>query len=256
MKYSFGSKSMDELAGGIETGVLHEIYGETSTGKTTVGGYVPTVSVAKSLGELADNDAFIVIDVDGGWDPDRARQIWVANGLDPELMESKVKYHQPTDFAGQHDYINHLDALIKKNGWNPRLVVCDSMTAIYRGIVLRTDMKHKATTCGLYTGKLDLQLSSLRAIAVNYNCPAVVTNWSLSPLGAAMKKVDDPRPGPEQDFIGGRAFGFLAKVIIRLDASTVNRKKVIRKVTLKKHRSRRAGESCLVEIYDGGLKDV
>jgi hypothetical protein len=68
-----------------------------------------------------------------------------------------------------------------------------------------------------------------------------------------MRKEGETRP--DLDFIGGRAFGYLGKTIIKLE-NVPDEKRVIRKVTLKKHRSRKPGESVNIEIFDGGVKDV
>jgi RecA/RadA recombinase len=235
------------MTGGLETGILTMAYGETSTGKTTLGAYQPTVSISKTY-ELEKNDRFIIIDCDGGWDFERVQQIWKANKLDVKQMVAHVEYYQPTDFAEQHEIVTSLEKKIKTEKWNPKFVVCDSMTSIYRGIVLRSDMKFKASTSGIYSGKLDLQLSTLRSIAVDWKCPAVVTSWPISPMSEAMGSK------PEQDFIGGRAFGFLPKTILRLEATDM--KGVIRRVVLKKHRSRPPGDSCLIEIGEAGVKDT
>jgi RecA/RadA recombinase len=248
MKYTFGSKALDELAGGLETGILTMLYGETSTAKTTLGAYQPTVSIAKVY-ELEKNDRFIIIDCDGGFDFDRVRQIWKANKLDEKDMVAHLEYFQPTDFAEQHKLITEMEKKIKENKWNPKLIVCDSMTSIYRGIVLRTDAKFKALTCQQYSGKLDYQLSVLRAIAVNHQCPAVITTWPISPVSYAMGAE------PEQDFIGGRAYGFIPKCILKLEM-VADPNPVLRRVVLKKHRSKRPGDSCLIETCDAGVRDA
>jgi len=248
MRYSHGSKVLDDMSGGLEPGILTMIYGETSTGKTTLGAYQPTVSITKTY-DMEKDDRFIVIDCDGGWDFERVQQIWKANKLDVKYMVSHMEYYQPTDFAEQHEIVCGLEKSIKTSKWNPKFIVCDSMTSIYRGIVLRSDMRHKAATSGIYSGKLDLQLSSLRSIAVEWKCPAIVTNWPVSPMSEAMgTKV-------EQDFIGGRAFGFLPKTIMKVEMSN-STKGVIRKVILKKHRAKPPGDSCMIEIGEAGIKDV
>lgn len=248
MRYTLGTKNLDELAGGLEAGILTMLYGETSTGKTTLGAYIPTVSIAKTY-ELEKDDRFVIIDCDGGWDFERVQQIWKANKLDAKEMVAHIDYYQPTDFAEQHKIITELEKKIKEGGWCVKFVCCDSMTSIYRGIVLRTDQKYKASTAGVYTGKLDLQLSVLRSIAVNHKCPVTVTTWPVSPLSASMGSV------LEQDFIGGRAFGYLPKCILRLDIDDSGLG-IRTRVTLKKHRSRKPGDSCVIEMCDAGIRDV
>jgi RecA/RadA recombinase len=249
-KHSFGSKALDELTGGLESGILTEIYGETSTGKTTLGAYMPICNIACE-GEFEKDDRFIVIDADGGHDAERAMQIWKHHKLKVEDIVTHTEYFQPTEFAEQHDLISHLDTRIKEAGWNPLLITADAMTAIYRGIFLRTDMKHKMSVVGTYTGKLDLQLATLRGIAVNHKCPVIATNWTMS--GVGMRKEGEARP--DLDFIGGRAFGYLGKTILKLE-NILDEKRVIKKVTLKKHRAKKPGEFVNIELWDGGIRDA
>lgn len=249
-KYSWGSKKLDALAGELEGGIITEVYGESMSGKTTLGVYCPIATIAKS-GPLADNDRFIIVDCDGGVDQERFKQILECNKLNAGDVVAHMEYYKPTSFSAQHDIITELGKRIKDEGWNPRLVVVDAISSHYRGIFLRTNMSNKLSVCGIYTGKLDLEITDLRRIAVDYGCPVILTNWPMTEVG--MHKEGQVRA--ELDMIGGRAFSFLAKVVLKLEA-VHDDAKVLRKVVLKKHRARKPGVSTMIEINDAGIKDV
>ena len=207
---------------------------------------------------MAENQKFIIIDGDGGFDYDRARQIW---GDDYESIVEHLIRYEPVEFSDQHKYITEkLPKFLRERNIRPLLVSADSMTAIYRGQVSRAPARYKAAIIGELTGKLDLQLVRLRAIAVEYNCPAVVTTWTSSPVGQSLRaKSESPMIArSELPMIGGRAFGFLAKCVVRLDleeeVDTSGNIVYKRTATLVKHRSRPPGISTEFEITNSGVR--
>jgi len=250
MRYPTGSERLDKLFGGYETSILTEFFGGTGTGKTTLAAYVPIKQIYLKHRPLAENQKFIIIDGDGGFDYDRARQVW-GDDYEP-IVEHLIRY-EPVEFSDQHKYITEkLPKFLKERNIRPLLVSADSMTAIYRGQVSRAPAKYKAAIIGELTGKLDLQLVRLRAIAVEYNCPAIVTTWTSSPVGQSLGARS------ELPMIGGRAFGFLAKCVVRLDieekVDTSGNVVYKRTATLVKHRSRPVGISTEFEIVNSGVK--
>mgnify|MGYP000288810421 CR=1 FL=1 len=216
---SWGVKSLDDLTGGIQSGFITLVYGPTGSGKTTLSTYIPICRIAKDLverlGELPEEARFIVMSTDAGYSEERARQIWDLNGLDAGEVERHVVYVEFTEFSEQHDYIKKLEKTIAEEGWKPVLLTLDPAVAIYRGQILRTDMKFRASVIGLLTGKLDLQMSILRRLAVIHDCPCFVTSWPPSPIGEAMG--GSP---PETPVIGGRQMGYLSKIILELSIPT------------------------------------
>jgi len=253
--YTTGSKGLDDLFGGYYKGIIMQFYGETKSGKTTLSAYVPIgviySDIKKRFGEVSENAKFIVIDGDGGFDYERARQIWNSMGLTFDEVNNHIIYWQPTQFSEQHDIVVGLPKLIKDQNIKPLLVVVDPMTAIYRGIILRSPMKVRASIIGQYTGKLDLQLVILRNIAVEYNCPVIITSWQTSPIGEAFGVI------PEVEMIGGRAFGFIPKLIVRLEIPEEQPEgKVLRRAYLYKHRARPEGRTVDFLLTDEGISDV
>jgi RecA/RadA recombinase len=260
-------KSLDSLTRGIYPKVLHLVFGGTMTGKTTVAAYWPIVQIAIQKG-LEEKDAFFVVDTDGGFDFVRFQQIVENNGLDFEKVRKHLQYFEVVDFENQHELITRkLPELVRKN-FKPLLISVDPISAIYRGIILRTDMKYRASVISHYTGKLDLQAVTLRKLAVEYDCPAFMTTWPVSPVGDAFRK--DSSTLPEVEFIGGRQFGFLPKCILKLEvpkekqvteegievevpklASETNRRMMI----LYKHKFLPTGGRAEFKLTDRGIED-
>ena len=262
---STGSKALDALFGGYQSGTIMLFYSTSWCGKTTLATYIPFLNTYKHLketGKLKDKTRFIMMDGDGGFDIDRANEIWGNNLSSDDLKDliSKVEYTQPTEFDAQHKYVTEeLKKKIEENKWEPAVISLDPMIAIYRGIVLRSSGAFKMATIGSYTGKLDLQLAELRRLSLKYNAIATASTWSGSLVGKNLKAKDDQgnvieQTKPEQPFIGGREFGFLCKSIIEIIAESES--SPLRTARLWKFRSKLAGESCKFTLCNEGVKDV
>lgn len=282
-KYSTGLPELDALFGGYQS-TLTEFYGEQGTGKTTLSAYWPITRIAVELkekfGEIPEAGMFIMLDGDGGFDFDRAEQIWKENGLGPEEIKKHLYYKEFTAFKEHHNFITkELEDLIEIKKWKPLLVTFDPATAIYRGIVLRTDMVHRATTIGTYTGKLDLQLGNLRHLGVLYDCPIIVSSWPQSKISSAMmesqlrkeskelskmnivgkqllKRLEERRRQmkPEIPIVGGRAFGFLPKIIVEL--RRIDEASPMREAYLFKARGLPSGRTAKFKLSDKGIEGV
>jgi len=250
---SWGVKSLDKLTGGIENR-LTCIYGPTASGKTTLSTYIPILQQAKRLqnecGDIPEKARFIVYDGDGGFSFERLEEILDLNKIDKALMKQNLVYHELTEFDEQHKLITkELEKQIQENEWKPVLISLDPAIAIYRGIILRTPLKHRASTIGEYTGKLDKQVAVLRHLSVLYRCPVFVTSWPPSPVGEALGA-----PTPEAPMIGGREMVYLPKIIIELGIP--DESKPERTAKLIKHRSRPVGLEVKFKLCDAGISDV
>ena len=250
-KYSWGLKELDDLTGGLQS-ILTMIFGQTASGKTTLAGYVPIVRISielkQKIGEIPEKGKFIIIDGDGGFDFDRLKQVIENNGLSYDEVVEHIDYTEVTEFDEQHNLVKALPKRIQEENIKPLLITFDPMTAIYRGIILRTDMRHRATVISTYTGKLDLQLSTLRHLSVVYDVPVIVTTWPSSPVGEAFGVRG------ENPFIGGRQFGFLPKMILRL--SIINEGSPERDVYLWKAKGLPSGRSVRIKLSDAGIESV
>lgn len=250
--YTWGLKGLDELTGGIQSGFITLIYGPTSSGKTTLSTYIPIIRIAKNLlekfGEIPEEAKFIIMSTDAGYSEIRMKQILELNGVDTGVMEDHIKYVEFTTFAEQHDYIKDLEKTLEDNKWVPFLLSLDPAVAIYRGQVLRTELKFRASTIGLLTGKLDLQVTLLRRLAVIHDCPCFITSWGGSPIGTALGGLS-----PETPMLGGRQMGFLPKIILELSIPKEN--ELEREVLLVKHRDRPVGKKTRFQLCDEGIKE-
>jgi RecA/RadA recombinase len=245
--YPTGVKALDELFGGYETKVLHLFYGQTAAGKTTLTAHIPIGLIAKAK-PLAHNEYFYVIDGDGGFDFDRAAQIWTAMGLDPEEIRKHLMYWNPSTFDEQHKAIMGLEDSLKKKGHKCLLVAADAMTAIYRGIVIRADARDKLLTLSEYTGKLDQELLALRRLSIQYDCVATASSWPASVIQSSMgTKSETPT-------IGGRAFGYIPKIIIEITIPATDRP--VREAFLRKHRAKESGGSVMFKLANCGAADL
>jgi len=274
--YSTGVKALDDLFGGYQP-TLIEFYGETRSGKTTLAGYVPIWSIYQDtkqrLGEVPDSMKFLVIDGDGGFDFSRLTTILQANSLDADEVMSHIEHWEVTEFDEQHKLITDektgLAKKIEEEKWKPLLIVFDPVAAIYRGIILRTDLRFRAATIGTYTGKIDLQISRLRHLGVKYGCPVCISTWPQSPVGPAMRLANVAKvmkemkvsreeaeklvpKGSEIPMIGGREVGFLPKIIVRIEIPEED--SPLRKAVLYKHRAKPAGGSCYFKLSDKGIE--
>jgi len=247
MSVKTGVKVFDDLFGGYEPAVITEFFGQSGVGKTTMSAYVPIGMMFQSTpGDM------VVFDGDGGFDRERAMEIWKHMGLAPNEVIDRVHLFTPTEFEEQHSLIKGLDKFVDDSKMDLKLVVADAMTAIYRGIMLRTEPQFRMVRTGTYTGKLDLELAALRHVAVKRNCPVIVTTWSGSQVGHAMGG------DSECPMIGGRAFSFVPKVIVELrrsDELDNYLPRVVREAVVYKHRGMPPGRKCLFEIYDGGVRE-
>jgi len=250
---SWGIKNLDKTIGMIEPRIITLFYGLTGSGKTTLSTYIPIVRIVKSK-KLRENDVFIVVDTDGGFDLPRFEEIIKNNNLDSDVILDHLLYYDVTDFSEQHDIITDtIPYQLSNKNLRPLLISVDPITSLYRGIILRTDPKYKLSTIGIYTGKIDLQMVTLRRLAVKYECPVFVSTWPSSQAGASL--TSDNSPPPEQPFIGGRQMGFLPKIIAEI-IKPQDKKSPIRTIKLFKARNLPTGLECKIKLSPKGIEPV
>jgi len=271
--YSTGVKELDDLFGGYRT-TLIAFYGETGSAKTTLSAYIPILQITADLksryGKVPDSKYFVIIDTDGGFDYERLEEILQNNKIDPGEVLDHIKYWNVVEFDEQHKLIKDLPKTIKEEKWEPLLLTLDPIVGIYHGIILRTDEKYRAAAIGSYTGKIGLQLTTLRRLSVKYDCPAIATTWPQSPVGESMRRgavqklakelgisieeAEEQVPRSEIPLLGGREVGFLPKVIVEL--RVLKRDSPVREAVLFKHRSKPAGRRVRFKLCDAGIEGL
>jgi len=240
--------------------VLHAFSGPTGSGKTTLSAYEPIVRLTqfytKAKGSLPERSVFVIIDTDGGFDWERLEQMCETHALKYDVVEKHIVYQNPQEFDEQHKFITEQLKDVVENK-QVLLIALDPAIAIYRGIILRTPMQHRAKTIGIYTGKLDLQLQVLRYYAQRKGAIATVSTWPVSEVAEAFGQET------ELPFIGGRQMGFLPKIVILLDkyryydsrTRKYEKHPTLRVATIYKHRAKPAGLTAVFELWDGGIRD-
>ncbi len=217
---STGSKQLDELlGGGFAPGVLTQIYGPYATGKTTL---------AVQTGILSGKKVAYV-DTEGGFSPERLRQMAEARNLNPEEVLSRFILFTPADFKEQRRVIGSLKKVVDESF---SLVVVDSITAHYRA---------EENRAGLLTD-LSRQLQVLLWIARRQNIPVLVINQVHYDT-----RLERTRPVAEQ------TLGYRCKDILRLDKL---QKPGLRLAILERHRFRPEGVMVYFRITEKGIEDV
>lgn len=217
---STGSRKLDELlGGGFAPGVLTQIYGPYATGKTTL---------AVQTGILSGKKVAYV-DTEGGFSPERLRQMAEARNLDPEETLSRFILFTPADFTEQRRVIGSLKKVVDESF---SLVVVDSITAHYRA---------EENRMGLLTD-LSRQLQVLLWIARKQNIPVLVINQVHYD-----SRLERTRPVAEQ------TLGYRCKDILRLDKLP---KPGLRLAILERHRFRPEGTMVYFRITEKGIEDV
>ncbi len=217
MRLETGSKCIDELlGGGIETGTVTQIYGESGTGKTS---FCLLFSYT-----TAKNGKVAFIDTEG-LSGERIDQIF----QDKNVLKN-VFIYEVFDFRQQSTAIKEVSGLIKRE--NIRAVILDSLTALYRS-ELEDESKQLR-----FKRELTSQLTFLLGLARKHDIAVVFTNQMFTDINTGEVKP-----------LGGPSIDHLSKTIVKFEKS--GKKRTARLV---KHRSKPEGIECRFEITDRGIE--
>ena len=217
---STGVKSLDELlGGGLAEGVLTQIYGSFASGKTTL---------AMQTG-LLSGKKIAYVDTEGGFSPERLRQMASSRGLDPEEALQRFILFTPADFKEQRRVIGSLKRVVDRSF---SLVVVDSITAHYRAEEQRRNL----------TNELAKQLQVLLWIARKNSIPVVVINQVHFDTRAERTKP-----------VAEHTLGYRCKDILRLDKLSTPG---LRVAILERHRFRPEGLMAYFRITERGIEEV
>ena len=210
-----GSDLIDDfLQGGIEKGIITNVYGESGTGKTAFCIQV-AAEVAQSGGKVA------YIDTEGGFSPERMKQM-----ADEDALENLV-IKNPVDFKGQEETIDELEALVEKEGID--LVIVDSAVSLYR-------LKVNGDNASEINQRLSQQLSELSKIARTQNIPVMITNQVYTSFDEE-----------DLELVGRDVPKYWSKCLIKLSENSS------RKMEISKHRSIPRGRSRKFSIANEGI---
>jgi DNA repair protein RadB len=217
-----GCKPLDEmLGGGVETGIVTQLYGGSGSGKTNI-------CIQLAVECVKSGKKVIFIDTEG-FSADRFKQI---AGEDAKKIAGDIIIYEPASFEQQYSAITDIEKLMnEKIG----LIILDSAALFYR-LGLQDDSNEENVAI---RRELVNQIGILHGMARKYGVSVVITNQVYKDIATG-----------ELCPVGGNAFEHLSKTIILLDKIGTSK----RKATLRKHRSKCEGVFCEFRLTEKGAE--
>jgi len=207
---------LDRLTDGLQEGLITQLYGEFATGKSTY-----CIQAAAAVSREGKKTAYI--DTEGGFSPERARQIGGASCL-PD-----IQVYRPGSLDEQTALVRSLASDL---GGDVGLIAFDSFVSLYK--VDAPDMERRSElVCDL-----SLQLLLLSRIARERGIPVIITNHVYEDFS---RDVQVP--------VGGHTLKYWSKVIVSLEKTGASRRKAV----LVRHPYLPEGRSCYVALSDAGM---
>lgn len=222
-KISSNSSLDDLLGGGFEKGIITQVFGSPSSGKSNI-------ALALSVNVAKNNRKVIYIDTEGGISIDRIKQI--AGPYFPNVANNIIVF-EPTDFLEQTETLRSIDVWLRKHHEEVDLIVLDSAVALYRV----DDMKSYKLS-----KELRKQIQLLSNIARKYDIAVVITNQIYNAF--------DDEGNNEVKAVGGDILEYISKVIIKLERGDEINERI---ATLKRHRSLPEGRQVTFSITSDGI---
>lgn len=230
-RISTGCTPLDNLMnGGIEVGVITEIYGEGGSGKTNF-----CIQLARNIARTGKK--VIYIDTEG-LSPERLVQIF---GEDLEKIMNNILIFSSSTMPEQEEAVDKCISIIEndKNDKEPafKLIILDSATSLYRPMLGTEDYTDGRNS-------LVYQINKLHTIARRKDIAVVITSQVFTNIS---KKDGDKCP---VEPLGGHLLFHSAKAIYRFDRGESGE----RFATIIKHRSLADGSSASFHITNRGLE--
>ncbi len=210
------------LGGGVESGIVTQLYGASGTGKTNI-------CIQLAVECVRSGNKVVFIDTEG-FSAERFKQI---AGDDAKKIAGNIIIYEPASFEQQYSAITDIEKLMSdKIG----LIILDSAALFYRLGLTQDDSEEQ--NVGLRR-ELVNQIGILHVIARKYSMAVVITNQ-------VFKDVTTGELCP----VGGNALEHLSKTIILLEKTGMSK----RRATLRKHRSRSEGIYCDFVLTEKGVE--
>ena len=206
----------DMLDGGIEAGVITNVYGRSGTGKTNV-------CIQAAVSCVDEGEKVIYVDTEGGFSAERFLQM---HG-DREALEDIIMM-EPMTFEEQQNVFDELPSMVEEH--DAGLVIVDSLVALYR-------IRLKGDEISETNRELSRQLSVLSKIARSHDIPVLVTNQVYSSFES-----------DEVQMVGRDVPTYWSKCLLKLEENGSGKQMVV-----EKHRSRPQGLATTFSITDAGL---
>ena len=211
------------LGGGFEKGVITQIFGPPSSGKSNI-----TLTLAVNVAKTGKKA--IYIDTEGGISIDRIRQI---AGSEFSNVANNIIVFEPTNFLEQNDTLKSIDAWLRRNHEDVDLIVLDSAVALYRVDDMKSSKLNK---------ELGKQMGVLSKIARQYDISVVLTNQIYNAF--------DEEGNNDIKAVGGTILQYWSKVIIQLERGEETNQRI---ATLRRHRSIAEGKQAIFSIASIGI---
>ena len=224
---STGCEPIDELlGGGLERGIVTQVYGSPASGKTNL-------ALSASIQVAAEGKTVLYIDTEGiSLDRFEALAREAAAEEDIDTVTSRVILSDAIDFEEQREAVQDASELAERVD----LIVLDSATGFYR---LERDNDDEGKTLRTVAK----QVTHLLALARRHDLAVLATNQVY-----ADPETDSSRPKP----LGGHTLTHWSGAVVRLERFRGGK----RRATLEKHRSKAAGETARFKITDSGIEGI
>jgi DNA repair protein RadB len=224
---STGCEPIDALlGGGIERGIVTQLYGPPASGKTNL-------ALSASVQTAAASGTALYIDTEGiSIDRFEALAREAADGNEIDDVASRVIISDALDFDEQREAVKDAGDLAERAD----LIVLDSATGFYR-------LERDADDDGETLRAVARQVTHLLALARRHDLAVVATNQVYSD-----PESDSSRARP----LGGNTLTHWSGTVVRLERFRGGN----RRATLEKHRSKAAGDTARFRITDTGLEGV
>jgi DNA repair protein RadB len=221
-----GSSGLDELLnGGLAADIMHLLYGEAETGKTTL-------AIQCAVNCTRAGYKIIYIDSEGTFSAKRLTQI---ASKDVQEVAPSIILAKPATFKEQTAILDKLDEYVtEKVG----LIIVDTITSLYSA-----ELGGETKTTFKLNRELNRQMACLAQIAKTHKIATLVTSQVRSVFMAHEVNFEP---------VARRVLKFWSNVVINLKLTSQNG--VIRAV-LEKHPKRLRPQSCLLRIVEEGIKD-
>lgn len=207
------------LEGGLEFGIINNLFGPSGTGKTFL-------CMLAIIDMIRKGKRIIYIDTEGGFSVERFSQI----APDYEKLLEKIIFMKPNTFMEQKDMFEKLKTMI-----NPEigLIIVDSASMLYRLELGKNDKVYNTNR------ELGLQISFLNELARKQNLGVIITSHVYSDFD----KKDKIK------MVGGDFLKYSSKCLIELQGF----EKGLRKAIIIRHRSLEENKEFTFKIGQEGM---